>query len=428
MTDDTVRDFPVPDLGEGLADATVVAWLVEPGDSVTVNQPLCSLETAKAEVEIPSPFAGAVLERRGEPGETLAVGTLLVRIDTAPAGSGAGAKEPAPAPTPVLVGYGTRDGRDSTGSTRRTVTRRPAPRRAGAATATETDDRPRAKPPVRQLARRLGVNLDVLGQGSGPDGVITRADVQAAAAAPTGGDAAPTDAPLRGARARAAERMATSRQEIPDAHCSVVADFSRLLALRDRLRADAGAGVRAAAGAEEATPFALLLRLLTLALQEHPRLNSTFVKEPPAVRTHPAIHLGIGTATPRGLMVPVIRHAERLSTAQLAAELSRLVTTARSGSLTPGELTGSTFTVSNFGALGVDEGVPVINPPEAAILGVGAVKNRPHVTDDDRLVVRPTATLTCAFDHRVCDGAEAAAFLTCLRDLVESPEAPLLWR
>ncbi|MFH9660930.1 dihydrolipoamide acetyltransferase family protein [Streptomyces sp. NPDC017248] len=440
-TDDTVREFLVPDLGEGLVEATVVEWSVAPGDPVAVNQPLCVLETAKAEVEIPSPFAGTVLERHGEPGETLPVGTRLTLIDTAPAATGTGGEDGGEDGTggagtgPVLVGYGAHRGTDGG---RRTVRRRPAPRRAQ--TVPTDTGRPRAKPPVRRLARALGVDLAALGRGSGPEGTLTRADVHAAADSPvtrpedppgtapevrtTRPEDPPGTAPgvrtlpVRGIRARTAARMTLSRREIPDAHCSVTADFSRLLALRDRLREDSRA--------DGVTPFALLLRLLTLTLRDHPRLNATFTEDGPAVRTYDAVHLGIGTATPRGLVVPVVRDAQELTTARLAAETARLAAGARAGTLGPGELTGSTFTVSNFGALGLDEGVPVINHPEAAILGVGSIRPRPHVLGRDTLVVRPTAKLTCAFDHRVCDGAEAAAFLTALRDLVESPETALL--
>lgn len=442
--DRTIREFLVPDLGEGLLDATIVEWLVVPGDTVTVNQPLCVLETAKAEVEIPSPYAGTVVERRGEPGRTLLVGTPLIFIDSgAPAGTGRGpgvAEDPSAATSagpdtaagaviaertgadsgPVLVGYGTSAATD-TG--RRAVRRRSAPRRSPTTVQTDTG-RPRAKPPVRHLARRLGVDLAVLGAGSGPDGTITRTDVHAAAASLTtrtagdgGSEPGTRSIPVRGIRARTAAHMERARREIPDAHCSLTVDFSRLLALRDRLRRDAESA---------ATPFALLLRLLTLTLRDHPRLNATYVQDGPVVRTYDAVHLGIGTTTPRGLVVPVVRDAQDLSTVRLAQELARLADGARVGTLTPRELTGSTFTVSNFGALGLDEGVPVVNHPEAAILGVGAIRPRPHVVDADRLVVRPTAKLTCAFDHRVCDGAEAAAFLTSLGALVEDPDTILL--
>ncbi|MFD7134320.1 dihydrolipoamide acetyltransferase family protein [Streptomyces sp. NPDC059894] len=443
--DRTVREFLVPDLGEGLLDATIVEWLVVPGDTVTVNQPLCVLETAKAEVEIPSPYAGTVVERRGECGQTLPVGTPLIFIDSgAPAGTGRGLgvpEDPGAATSagpdtavgavsadrtgadagPVLVGYGTRAGTD-TGL--RAVRRRPAPRRSPSIVPTDTG-RPRAKPPVRHLARRLGVDLAALGAGSGPEGTITRTDVHAAAASLTtgtagggGSDSGTRSIPVRGVRARTAAHMERARREIPDAHCSLVVDFSRLLVLRD--------GLRAQDAEHAATPFALLLRLLTLTLREHPRLNATYVQDGPEVRTYDAVHLGIGAATPRGLVVPVVRDAQDLSTVRLAQEVARLADGARVGTLTPRELTGSTFTVSNFGALGLDEGVPVVNHPEAAILGVGSIRPRPHVVDGDRLAVRPTAKLTCAFDHRVCDGAEAAAFLTALGALVEDPGTILL--
>jgi pyruvate dehydrogenase E2 component (dihydrolipoamide acetyltransferase) len=266
------------------------------------------------------------------------------------------------------------------------------------------------------------VDLAALGTGSGPEGTLTRKDVEAAAAASAteaagerGAESGTRSIPVLGVRARTAAHMERARREIPDAHCSLTADFSRVLALRDMLRArDAG---------HAATPFTLLL---TLTLRDHPRLNATFVQDGPAIRTYDAVHLGIGTATPRGLVVPVLRDAQDLSTVRLAQEAARLAAGARRGELAPRELAGSTFTVSNFGALGLDEGVPVVNHPEAAILGVGSIRPRPHVVESDRLVVRPTAKLTCAFDHRVCDGAEAAAFLTALCELAENPETVLL--
>jgi pyruvate dehydrogenase E2 component (dihydrolipoamide acetyltransferase) len=212
--------------------------------------------------------------------------------------------------------------------------------------------------------------------------------------------------------------MALSRHEIPDAHASVTVDCTRLLALRDRLRD---------AGADSITPFALTLRLLTVALHHHPMLNATWVDtvDGPRIHVHPAIHLGVGVAAPRGLLVPVVTDAQHKTTRELAAAVARLIADARAGTLKPVELQGSTFTVSNFGALGLDEGVPVINHPEAAILGVGSLKPRAVVVDGD-VVARPTMTLTCAFDHRVADGAQVAAFLCELRDLVESPDVALL--
>jgi pyruvate dehydrogenase E2 component (dihydrolipoamide acetyltransferase) len=181
------------------------------------------------------------------------------------------------------------------------------------------------------------------------------------------------------------------------------------------------------AGAEAVTPFVLTLRLLVIALRRHPRLNSTWVDttEGPQIHLHSAVHLGFGVAAPRGLLVPVVGDAQDKNTRELADVVSRLVRDARAGTLKPSDLHGSTFTVSNFGALGLDDGVPVINYPEAAVLGMGSLKPRPVVVDGE-VVGRPTMSLTCAFDHRIVDGAEVAAFLTELRDLIEAPEMALL--
>ena len=392
---DGVRDFLVPDLGEGLEEATITAWSVAVGDTVELNQTLCTVETNKAEVEIPSPYAGRVVERGGDEGETLGVGAVLVRIAT-------GAEQVAeagPKRRPVLVGYGADDGMD--------VSRR--------ATA-PTSDRPRAKPPVRKLAAELNVDLASLA-GSGPDGVITREDVLAAA-----GKSAPSPdmVAVRGVQAEMAHRMTLSRSQIPDAHAGVQVDCSALMRLRERMRDMAGED-------SPITPFVLTLRLLTVALGHHPNLNSTWVDttDGSQIHLHSAVHLGFGVAAPRGLLVPVVSDAQDKTTRELATVVARLISDARAGTLKPADLQGSTFTVSNFGALGLDEGVPVINYPEAAILGMGSLKPRPVVIDGN-VVVRPTMSLTCAFDHRIVDGAQVAAFLVELRGLIESPELALL--
>jgi pyruvate dehydrogenase E2 component (dihydrolipoamide acetyltransferase) len=227
--------------------------------------------------------------------------------------------------------------------------------------------------------------------------------------------------PVHGIRARIAERMATSRRRIPDATCSVTADCGRLLDLRGRLNAAA----ERAGAAPVITPFALIARLLVQTLTIHPELNSTFLDDGPSIRLHGTVHLGVATATDRGLLVPVVHAAQDMSTLRLAEEIARLAEAARAGMATPAELTGSTFTVSNFGAFGLDEGTPVINYPEAAILGIGSIKPRATVRNGE-IVARPTATLTCAFDHRVADGAEAGAFLRDLASWVEEPDMVLL--
>ncbi|MHA0288208.1 dihydrolipoamide acetyltransferase family protein [Mycobacterium sp. C3-094] len=371
------RDFLVPDLGEGLEDATITSWVVAVGDEVTLNQTLCTVETNKAEVEIPSPYAGRVVELGGAEGQTLPVGSLLVRIETT--GS-------EPQRTPVLVGYGTDAALD--GSRRRV----------------------RAKPPVRKLAADLDVDLGRI-DGSGPEGIVTRADVLAAAE-PT------ADAPVTGVRLAMARRMALSRSEIPDANASVDVDATELLRLRDHCRS---------VGATTVTPFVLVLRLTVAALLRHPALNATWLDtvDGPRIHTHSAIHLGVAVAAPRGLLVPVVPDAQNRTARRLGDEVAGLVAAARDGTLTPSQMQGSTFTVSNFGALGLDDGVPVINHPEAAILGVGSLRPRAVVVDGE-VVARSTMRLTCAFDHRVADGAQVGAFLSELRSSIEAPATALL--
>ncbi|WNG85938.1 dihydrolipoamide acetyltransferase family protein [Mycobacterium sp. ITM-2016-00317] len=383
----TVQDFLVPDLGEGLEEATVTQWNVAVGDEVALNQTLCTVETNKAEVEIPSPYAGHVTELGGAEGQTLPVGSVLVRIRT-DAPVACPTTSTSPRRTPVLVGYGADDTMD--GSRRRA----------------------RAKPPVRKLAAEHQVDLTRI-DGSGPDGIVTPDDVLAAVDTRQQEPVAVT-----GVRLEMARRMALSRQEIPDATASVEVDGTGLLRLRERLTE---------AGADTVTPFVLVLRLLVVALRRHPVLNSTWMDtvDGPRIHVHDAVHLGVGVAAPRGLLVPIVVDAQNRTTRQLAGEVDRLITAARDGTVKPVELQGSTFTVSNFGALGLDDGIPVINHPEAAILGMGALKPRAVVVDGT-VTARPTMRLTCAFDHRIADGAQVAAFLGDLRSLIEEPERALL--
>jgi len=426
-----IKEFLVPDLGEGLEDASVVCWNVAVGDVIELNQTLCSLETAKAEVEIPSPYPGRIVELCGAEGDVLEVGSVLVRIDTqatesdptSPAqtatarhsgnGNGvAGDGDGTKAGSTVLVGYGTDAEIDSS--------RREKRGRGGRS-------RPRAAPPVRKLAAELLVDLEKLQPGSGAGGMITREDVIAAAGSVgSTEEAAPTARgydviPVNRVHVRMAERMTRSRSEIPDSHASVQVDCTSLLQLQDRFREAAGEN------GQQVSSFVLILRLLVIALTRNKVFNASWVETPngPQMHAHRAVHLGFGVATPRGLMVPVVADAESKTTLELAARVTELIRGARESSLKPTELQGSTFTVSNFGALGLDEGVPVINYPEAAIVGVGSLKPRPVVVEGE-LVVRPTMTLTCAFDHRVADGAQVAHFLCEIRDLIEAPELALL--
>ncbi|OMC24080.1 dihydrolipoamide acetyltransferase family protein [Mycobacterium colombiense] len=387
MSDERVKSFRVPDLGEGLEEVTVTRWHAAVGDDVELNQVLCTVETAKAEVEIPSPYAGRIVERNGAEGDVIDVGAVLLRIDTAPLG---GDLPSAETEMPTLVGYGADSGIDTS---RRTT-------------------RPLAAPPVRKLAKELMVDLNSVPHGTGA--IITREDVLAAA---RGNGNGADVRPVRGVQARMAEKMTLSHKEIPAAKVGVEVDCAELVRLSDRFRP----------AEEMITPFVLVLRLLVIALRHNEMLNSTWVDSPqgPQVRVEHRVHLGIATATERGLLVPVITDAHVKTTRELAGRAAELIANARAGSLGPGELRGSTFTVTNFGALGVDDGVPVINHPEAAILGMGAIRPRAVVRGAE-IVARPTMSLTCVFDHRIADGAQAAQFVCELRDLIESPETALL--
>lgn len=414
---DTIKDFLVPDLGEGLQEATLTEWNVGVGDNVNLNQVVCTLETAKAQVEIPSPYGGRIAEICGGPGDMLAVGSLLLRIDTAPADTAPIDRRNGAVRTPVLVGYGA----DNDFDVSRRAESAPAEPSEPVDTGVGAAARPRAKPAVRRLAAQLLVDLTELAPG--PDGLISRESVLAAAGVHGAQRHGITHdvLPVRGVHAEMARRMTLSRSVIPDAHASVEVDCGRLIAVRDRLRLAAGDT------AEQITTFALTLRLVVLALTHHRLLNATWADDAdgPQIRVHHAVHLGVGVAAPRGLLVPVVFDAQTKSMRELAGELARLIGAARDGVLKPAELSGSTFTVSNFGALGLDAGVPVINHPEAAILGMGSVKARAVVVDGS-VVAHPTMTLTCAFDHRVADGAQVAAFLGEVRDLIEAPELALL--
>ncbi|MEB4211329.1 dihydrolipoamide acetyltransferase family protein [Mycobacterium sp. 94-17] len=386
MSDGRIKSFRVPDLGEGLEEVTVTQWHVGMGDDVELNQVLCTVETAKAEVEIPSPYAGRIVERNGAEGDVIGVGAVLLKIDTAPHGGDLPAVETA---VPTLVGYGADSGIDTSRRSRR----------------------PLAAPPVRKLAKELMVDLNSVQHA---DAIITRDDVLTAA---RGNGNGPDVRQVRGVQARMAEKMALSHKEIPAAKVGVQADCTELVRLADRFSSAEGT----------ITPFVLMLRLLVIALSHHELMNSTWVDSPqgPQVRVDHRVHLGIATATERGLLVPVIADAHQKTTRELSSRAAELIAGAREGSLGPGELRGSTFTVTNFGALGVDDGVPVINHPEAAILGVGAIRSRPVVVGT-QIVARPMTSLTCVFDHRIADGAQAARFVCELRDLIETPETALL--
>jgi pyruvate dehydrogenase E2 component (dihydrolipoamide acetyltransferase) len=401
----TVRDFLMPDLGEGLTEGEINRWLVAEGDVVAVDQPIAEITTEKAVVEVPTPFAGRVAALHGAEGESIAVGTPLISIEVA-GGPSEGASGN------VLVGYGTSE---AAPRSRRSL----APASPG--TAGSMPGSPPASPLVRRLAAELGINLATV-EGSGPGGMVTRADLERASPMADAVKTAPETpsetaggvrTALAGVDRIAAERLTRSHREAPTATALVRADATRLM----ELRAELPAGSTDAA----VTPFAIILRLCVLALEKYPRLNAHFDTETNEVIHFTPIHLGVAVQTDRGLVVAVIRDAQRKSLRGIGDELQRLANAARDGSIDAADLRGSTFTVSNFGAFGVDGGTAIINPPEAAILGVGRIATRPWVVDD-YVVPRSVVELSLVFDHRVADGGVAGGFIRRLADLIETPD------
>ena len=378
-----MTDFLLPDLGEGLTEAEIVTWLVKVGDAVAVDQPIVEVETAKAAVEVPAPFAGTVAALHGEPGDRVKVGAPLISI----------AADRAEASGQVLVGYGT-----STPPRRR----RPAGPFEEPGVVTPANP-PVISPLVRKLAREHHIDLRSL-RPTGAHATITRHDVEAAIApraAPPAQDG--RRIPLTGVRGVAAEKLSRSRREIPEATVWVDVDATEFLAGRQAL----GVSV-----------VGLLARFCVLGLQKYPELNSRV--ESDAVVLIDAIHLGAATQTPNGLVVPVVRDAQRLTTRELDAALSDRIESARTGTIKPADLTGGTFTVNNYGTFGVDGSAAIINHPEVAILGIGRIVDRPWVVDGE-LAVRKVTQLTLAFDHRACDGGVAGGFLRYVADCVERP-------
>ena len=391
-------DFLLPDLGEGLTEAEIIRWLVGIGDQVSVDQPVVEVETAKATVELPSPFAGTVRALHGTAGTSVSVGSALLTVDAATPADGG----------PVLVGYGISD---ATGRAKRS-------RRARESTSSPSLRVGVISPLVRRLAHDHGVDVRQV-RGSGPDGIVLRHDVElviarkasdVAESTGTQRDEGQRTIPLRGARRTAADRLTRSRREIPEATVWVDVDATELLTARAELNANPGA-----------TPVsivALLARFAIAGLSRYPELNSRV--EADQVVLLDRVNLGFAAQTDRGLVVPVVQDAQQLTTRSLSAAIARLTTGARSGSLTPRELTGGTFTINNYGVFGVDGSAAIINYPEVAILGLGRIMPRPWVVDGE-LRVRQIGELTLAFDHRACDGGVAGGFLRYVADCVESP-------
>ncbi|MFG1903430.1 dihydrolipoamide acetyltransferase family protein [Micromonospora carbonacea] len=466
--------FLLPDLGEGLSEAEIVQWRVAVGDTVTVDQSVVEVETAKAVVDVPCPYAGRVVALHGAAGETRPVGQPLITI--APADGAAGGGEPAGHATyreeeragsgNVLIGYGT--GHGAAGRRRRrprlsvapepAPAAEPAPAPAPAAApapvlvSTPAPDPAAAvpggavalviSPIVRRLAREHGIDPATL-RGTGPGGVVRRADVEAAlagtapppapapvpdhpGATPSGAAAGPATAgrtavpvgeedlvvPLTGVRKVIADKLSRSRREIPEVTIWVDADATALVETRR--------AINAATPDAPVSLLALLARVCLSGLRRFPQLNARVDTEGQRIVQSRGVHLGIAAQTDRGLVVPVLRDAHLLTTRELAVALAETTAAARAGALPPARLTGGTFTLNNYGVFGVDGSTPIINHPEAALLGVGRIVDKPWVVDG-QLAVRKVTQLSLTFDHRVCDGGVAGGFLRHVADCVEQP-------
>jgi 2-oxoisovalerate dehydrogenase E2 component (dihydrolipoyl transacylase) len=455
------REFRLPDLGEGLTEGEVVRWLVAEGDAIALNQPIVEVETAKAVVEIPAPYAGTVVKLHAGEGDSLDVGAPLISVDTG-VGSGGlkvsppvdrgsgglkvgppldrgsgGATSPAAARAPAvaepeqelqatLVGPGERPQarRRRIGGHARSAN---GPRAAAPAQAPPgpAQLRPRATPPVRRYAKDRGVDLTAL-VGTGRDGRITREDVdgalgsdQPAAAAAAAVVRQPRDRgeeriPVRGTRRQIAAAMTASAFSIPHVTEFLTVDATRLMELRERLRA------LPAAADLKLTPLAVVAKALCVAVRSFPLMNSSWDEDAGDIVVKGWVNLGIATDTPTGLLVPNIRDADTLGILDLSRELTRLTALARERKAAPADLTGGTITITNVGGFGVETGTPIINKPECAIVATGLIAPRPWVVDG-QLAVRQLMTTSVSFDHRIVDGAYAAQFLAHLRDLLEDP-------
>ncbi len=475
MTEGSVREFKMPDVGEGLTEAEILKWYVQPGDTVTDGQVVCEVETAKAAVELPIPYDGVVRELHFPEGTTVDVGTSIIAVAVGDAAAAEPAQEAvedtaaAPAATdaaeekkpegrqPVLVGYGV-----ATSSTRRRprkgaqVPAQEAPAASAAIqaemnghgpAAPVTRERPLAKPPVRKLAKDLGVDLATV-TPTGPDGVITREDVHAAvaaaqapepatapaAAAPAAAPVAPspspaavsydtareTRVPVKGVRKATAAAMVGSAFTAPHVTEFVTVDVTRTMKLVEELKQDKEfTGLRV-------NPLLLIAKALLVAIKRNPDINASWDEAAQEIVVKHYVNLGIAAATPRGLIVPNIKDAHAKTLPQLAESLGELVSTAREGKTSPAAMQGGTVTITNVGVFGVDTGTPILNPGESAILAVGAIKLQPWV-HKGKVKPRQVTTLALSFDHRLVDGELGSKVLADVAAILEQPKRLLTW-
>ncbi|MEV6378304.1 dihydrolipoamide acetyltransferase family protein [Streptomyces sp. NPDC051773] len=494
MTDTSPREFKMPDVGEGLTEAEILKWYVQPGDTVTDGQIVCEVETAKAAVELPIPYDGVVRALHFPEGTTVDVGTSIIAVDVAggaapaepespaakpePAAKPAAAPRPAAAPAakkpegrkPVLVGYGVAES-----STRR------RPRKGVPAAAAPAEDtlygasalqgiqgvqgelnghgqhgitvaRPLAKPPVRKLAKDLGVDLATI-TPSGPDGIITREDVHAAAAPPAAPEpvtqaptaptatAAPaataasvpapapvasydgareTRVPIKGVRKATAAAMVGSAFTAPHVTEFVTVDVTRTMKLVEELKQDKElTGLRV-------NPLLLIAKALLVAIRRNPEINASWDEAAQEIVVKHYVNLGIAAATPRGLIVPNIKDAHAKTLPQLAESLGELVSTAKDGRTSPAAMQGGTVTITNVGVFGIDTGTPILNPGESAILAVGSIKLQPWV-HKGKVKPRQVTTLALSFDHRLVDGELGSKVLADVAAILEQPKRLITW-
>ncbi|MEV8095583.1 dihydrolipoamide acetyltransferase family protein [Kitasatospora sp. NPDC085879] len=471
-----LREFKMPDVGEGLTEAEILSWYVKPGDTVTDGQVVCEVETAKAAVELPIPFTGVVEQLFFPAGSTVDVGTAIIAVAVAGAAPAEAAPAAAPAPAPaapaeeevperreVLVGYGPRTGGTQRRARRTAVPTAAAPvsretspvpaapiapaapvapvAPAAAPVPAQAGERPLAKPPVRKLAKDLGVDLRVV-VPTGPNGVITREDVHAAAApapaAPAPVQAAPAPqaapaaapvasgtgdvrVPIKGVRKATAAAMVSSAFTAPHVTEFVQIDVTRTMKLVRTLKetGELGRDVRV-------SPLLLVAKALLTAVKRHPEINAAWDEAAQEIVIKGQVNLGIAAATPRGLIVPNIKDAGGKTLTQLAVSLGELVDTAREGKTSPADMQGGSITITNVGVFGVDTGTPILNPGEAAILAFGAVREMPWV-HKGKVVPRQVTTLALSFDHRLVDGELGSKVLADTAAILERPKRLITW-
>ena len=458
-----IKEFRLPDLGEGLTESEILSWKVAVGDTVALNQVIAEVETAKAVVELPSPFAGVITALHEQPGTVVEVGKPIVSFevegdDGAPSGGGAPAETAKREPN--LVGYGAIV--EASGRPARRARTFAAPAAVAAAVpaaapvtetaaapvaepveageAATTGERPRSTPPVRKLAKDLGVELTAV-TGTGPGGLITREDVQnflggevhptdghlagtAAGAAPAAGvygagvggvaGERETRTPIKGVRKLTAAAMVSSAFTAPHATEFLTVDVTPTMELLARLKSS-----RAFEGFK-LTPLTLVAKALLIALRRQPSLNTRWDEAGQEIVQFNYVNLGIAAATPRGLTVPNIKDADRMSLTELSTALTSLTETARAGKTSPAELSGGTISITNIGVFGIDAGTPILNPGEAAILAMGSVRKMPWEYKDE-VALRQVMTLSLSFDHRLVDGEQGSRFLADIGAILADP-------